>query len=445
MRGPGVPRAPRIGTPRRTEAPAALDRPLSADDQAAHERHLRERHNSQVLRYDAAAVGVIGAATPFLPVLVARLGGSAVDVGLISVVTALGALVMGVPAGALLERRRDLVRWYSLSRLVSWLGYGAIAAIVVLAPGDRVVVAVLVAWAIAAVPATVGQVAFPIVMNDAAGPGGRFELLGRRWATMSLATAGAVAATGWLLDRLPLHEGYGLAFAAFAVAGVVAYAFERQIRLVREAPAGRSRASWWRGAGVGRWRGRLDANRQFLRYLLAHGVIAGALQLVAPVITLFYVRGVRASDAEIGLIATASALATFGGYHAWRRLAARSGGRRVVVWSTLGVAAYPGILGLTPSPLTAGIVVAAGAAAYAGLSLALFDELMRRVNPDRALVMASIDYAVSNAVGIFAPLAGAALADALGLSAALAVGSVVALAGAALLIIDRPAAPARPA
>jgi hypothetical protein len=424
----------------RTNARPGESRPpdLPEDASAADRvRHERERHNSRVLRYDSLGVGVTNAATPFLPVLVARLGGSSLDVGLITVVPASAALLLALPIGAWLEGRPDLVRWFSASRLVAWLGYGAIGLLVVLMPAPAAVPAILFVWIAVALPATVGQVAFTIVMNDAAGAGGRYELLGRRWATMGLSGAVAVAATGWLLDHVVFPTNYGIAFAVFAAAGVFAARAESQIRLVGRRPSASSRLSIAQLAQV-EWADVLGRHRSFVRYLVAHVVVAAGIRYVTPVVTLFYVRGIHASDAAIGLIATASAIATFGGYHGWRRVARRRGGRFVLLASSTLTAAYPAALALAPNPLVAGVIVAAGAAGGAGLSLALFDELMRRVPPARAIAFTAADYAAANAVGILAPLAGAIAADALGLPAALALGGVVGLGGVLLFARDRP-------
>jgi hypothetical protein len=436
----GFGRIPRRALPRLPADPTAA---TGASDPADHARHLVEAHNSRVLRTDSLAVGVTNAATPFLPVLVARLGGSSVDVGLITVVPAVAALFLAVPVGAALEGKADLVRWFSLSRLVAWLAYAAIAVVVLVVPRELAVPAVLGVWIVIAAPATIGQVAFNIVMNDAAGPGGRYELLGRRWATMGLSGAAAVAATGWVLDRLQFPSNYAVAFAAFGLAGVVAARAESQIRLVSR-PATPPERLRLRAFARVRWGEVVTRYRSFVRYLVAHGVIAASIRLVTPVVTLFYVRGVHASDAEIGLIATASSLATFAGYHVWRHLARRFGGRRVLLASSAITGVYPIVLGLSPNPLVAGAIAALGAAASGGLSLALFDELMKRVPARRAMAFSATDYAVANAVGIVAPLAGAVAADALGLPLALAIGGSIGLLAAVLFATDR-ARPAEPA
>ncbi|HEU4673089.1 MAG TPA: MFS transporter [Candidatus Limnocylindrales bacterium] len=416
------------------EAKQAGDAPAE-DSTAERSPHALEQHNERVLRRDSLAVGVTNAATPFLPVIVARLGGSSLDVGLITVVPAVAALLLAIPIGSYLEGRADLIRWFSLSRLVAWLGYLAMAVLVATAPASLAVPAILAVWVVVAAPATIGQVAFTIVMNDAASARGRYELLGRRWGTMALSGAVSVAIIGWLLDALPAPANYAAALSTFAAAGIVAARAESRIQLLSRSASDVARLSFRRVAQV-RWRELADRHRAFARYLVAHVLVAGSVRLVTPIVTLVYVRGVHASDAEIGLIVTAGSVATFVAYHGWRRVARRRGGHAVLLASTLATAAYPVLLGLAPNPFLAGVATAVGSAANAGLSLALFDELMKRVPAHRAMVFTSTDYAAANAVGIVAPVAGAILADAVGLAPALVVGGAIGLAGAALFAVE---------
>ncbi len=431
----------------RSSRPRAVRTPPEPSETPDEERERREieQHNERVLRTDSLAVGVTNAATPFLPVIVARLGGSSLDVGLITVMPAVGALLLAVPIGSFLEGRTDLVRWFSVSRLVAWLGYGLMAVLVAVTPSGIAVAAILAVWAAAAAPSTIGQVAFTIVMNDAAGARGRYELLGRRWATMALSGAISVVVVGWLLDGLPAPMNDVVVLTLFALGGVVAARAESRIRLLGSATRSAAGRLSLRVLAPGRWQGLLGRHRPFARYLVAHLVVAGSMKLVTPLVTLAYVRGVHASDAEIGLIVTAGSVATFGAYHAWRRLARARGGRTVLLASTALTAAYPILLAVSPNAFVAGIATAVGSTANAGLSLALFDELMRRVPPARAIVFTSADYAAANAVGIVAPIGGAVLADAAGLPVALLVGGAIGLAGLGLFGLEPEPRLVRPA
>ena len=167
-----------------------------------------EATNRTLNRNDSLAVGVVNAAAPFLPVLLVRLGASGVAVGLVTALPAVAGALLALPVGRWLQGRRDIVPAYSGSRLLAHTIYAPMALALWLVPRDWAVAAILVIWAIAMVPNTIGQVAFPIVMDGAAGSRGRYELLGRRWAIIGLVTALTMAAGGQLLRVLPFPENY---------------------------------------------------------------------------------------------------------------------------------------------------------------------------------------------------------------------------------------------
>src|SRR5688572_1588900 len=78
-------------------------------------------HNARIMRGDSIAMGVINSASPFLPVLIARLGGSAFQIGLLTAIPAVAGFVLAIPIGQVLQRRGRVVFWYSAARMVAHL------------------------------------------------------------------------------------------------------------------------------------------------------------------------------------------------------------------------------------------------------------------------------------------------------------------------------------
>ena len=62
-------------------------------------------------------------ARTFLPVFVARLGGSNLQVSLITALPSLTGVILAIPLGGLIQSRRNIIPWYSRGRLGSQLGY----------------------------------------------------------------------------------------------------------------------------------------------------------------------------------------------------------------------------------------------------------------------------------------------------------------------------------
>ena len=170
-----------------------------------------------------------------------------------------------------------------------------------------------------------------------------------------------------------------------------------------------------------------------MAFLGRHAVLGFGLSMAVPLIPLYYVRDLGASDAWIGLIGTTQAALTMSGYFLWRRIARRrSGGNWVLLLSTSGIAAFPAILGFTRNEIAIAVLVGVYGICLAGIELAIFDELMKAIPANQATRFAALDQGASNFAGMTAPIAGALVAGALGIPAGLMVAGGVTAAGAAL-------------
>lgn len=388
-------------------------------------------HNARIMRGDSVAMGVINTASTFLPVLVARLGGTAFEIGLLTAIPAVTGFLLAIPIGQLLQRRRGVVAAYSTARMLAHFSYAAIAVAILAAPPTLVVAAILLAWAVASVPSTIGMVLFPIVMDGAAGPHGRLELMSRRWSIMGLTMAIAVALTGQFLDRTAFPMNYALVFVGFTLAGLVSFYFSRQFRLAEvDPPAAATGVS--RRARVRAALALIRSQRMFLHYSVRQLVYVAGTRMALPLVPLYFVRVVEAPDAWIGIIATGQSLALLTGYLFWRRQSRLRGTRIILLVALLASALYPAVLSLVDELVVVAVIAAVAALFTAGVDLILFDELMRTVPRRFGVTFVSIDTTLVNLATIVAPLAGAALAGIAGLDVALRLASLLSLAGVIL-------------
>jgi predicted MFS family arabinose efflux permease len=304
----------------------------------------------------------------------------------------------------------------------------------------------LVVWALASLPSTAGLVAFPIVMDGAAGRDGRFDLLGRRWAIAGTSTAIAVALGGQFLNAIPFPTNFEVLFAMLSIAGVGSFLQSSRIVIPDQpAPPSIARAPIRR-----RLRGLLAlvlANRSFIRFELRALVYTAGIGLAMPVLPLFYVHQVAATDDWIGIIGAATNAGSVLGYLAARQIARRRSGAMTLLPSMLAAALAPAILAAVGwLPAVAALAFVIGVAG-AGVQLAMFDQFMRRVPLEHGVTFSSVDQSVQNLALVIAPNIGGALAVAFGIRTALL---VVALLGAVAFVlfawnarpavaIDRPA------
>ena len=394
-----------------------------------------EIHNHQLTRGDGIAMGIVQASGPFVPVFIARLGGSPFEVSLLTSIPAISGFLLAIPIGQFLQGRRRIVPWYARSRMIAHFAYGLAAVAVFFAPSDLVVPVILVIWALAAVPATIGIVSFYVVMDGAAGPRGRYELMSRRWAIMGLTASITVVVVGLLLERIPFPANYQLVFVGFTLAGLMSYYFSSQFRIPQaDPPEPRPHASVVDRLGA--MIAAVRAQPEFLRFSVSQFIYAAGSQLVLPLIPLYYVRVVDAPDAWIGVIALCQSVAALTGFVLWRRVSARRGSRLVFLVSLAGAAIYPALLALVDQLIVVALLAGFGGIFSAGVMLALFDELMKSIPGRLAVSFASINTVLTNAAGIVAPLVGATLAVVIGIENALRIGSIVSLLGFVLFAFD---------
>lgn len=383
-----------------------------------------ETRNFALIQIDSIFVGVLSAAGTFLPVFFVRLGASGTQVGLLTTLPALSAVCFAIPLGRWLQRRRNIVPWYSRLRLLGWASYAAMALVAALAPPGAALPAMLAVWTLAALPSTAALVAFPIIMDAAAGPRGRYDLLGRRWALMGIATALSVAAAGGLLGVLRFPANFEWLLVGFTLAGVVSFALTRRIVIADQLPvAGRGAVRSLPGPqALGR---EARSHAGFLAYEARAFVYSAAVGLVTPLLPLYYVHELHASNAWVGLIGGGQAIGTVAGYVLARRVAHRHGGAAVLLPSLLAAALVPGLLAVLDVVPAVAVASTLGGIAAAGVNLALFDELMQRVPRSAGVTFSSVDQTVQNLAYVVGPLAGGLLAGAVGIRPGLLLAALV--------------------
>jgi hypothetical protein len=393
-----------------------------------------QTRNHRLVQIDSVFVGIVAAAGTFLPVFLVKLGASGTEVGLLTAIPALVAFTLAIPFGRWLQGRRNIVPWYSRFRLVGWLSYATMGVASALLPRDIAVPVTLGIWATASLPATAGLVAFPIVMDGAAGPHGRFDLLGRRWAISGLVTSVSVAIAGQALTILPFPTNFEILFVAISAAGFGSFVVSRRIVLPDQAPGAAATASL-----RARLRAPVDLVRSSPSFLHFEGrslVYTASIGLAMPLLPLFYVHEMHAPNGWIGVIGASQSAGAVIGYLAVRRISRRRSAAGILLPALLAAAAVPATLSvLTWLPAVAATMFVGGLAA-AGVQLAMFDELMRRIPRQHGVTFSSVDQSLQNFALVLAPSLGGYLEIAIGIREGLVITALVALGAVALFGLD---------
>ncbi|MEW5720592.1 MAG: MFS transporter, partial [Chloroflexota bacterium] len=171
-----------------------------------------QKKNFLRVQIDGIAIGLASGAAPFLPVFLARLGATNLQVGLLTAMPGFTGLFLAIIAGRFLQTRRQVVPWFSTGRLLVISCYALTGLVPFVVPFEYQVIAILLIWAMATLPQTLVNVGFSVVMSAVAGPKHRYELMSRRWSTLGLTTAITVAIVGQLLDRIGFPINYQVVF-----------------------------------------------------------------------------------------------------------------------------------------------------------------------------------------------------------------------------------------
>jgi hypothetical protein len=394
-----------------------------------------QARNWRLVQLDSVFIGFVNASGTFLPVFLLRLGASANDVGLLTALPALTAFALAIPFGRSLQRRRNIVPWYSRLRLVAWSSYAVMAGIAALLPREQAIPVLLGVWALASLPSTAALVGFAMVMDGAAGPGGRFDLLGRRWAIAGVVAAIAVALGGQFLSLIPFPMNFEILLVIVSLAGFGSYLQSSRLVIPDQVPVASTTQAPTRERVAGLWR-LIVANRPFVRFELRGFVYVASIGLAMPVLPLFYVHEVAAPDAWIGVIGSAGSAGSVLGYLVARQLARRRGATMTLLPSLLVAALAPAALSVIGwLPAVAAIAFVSGVAG-AGAQLALFDQMLRTIPAEHGVTFSSVDQSLSNAAIMIAPVVGGILAVVLGIRPTLVVVSIVGLVALTLFALD---------
>ena len=388
------------------------------------------------VQIDAVGVGLASAASPFLPVFLTRLGASTFQVGLLTTMPAITGLFFAIILGRVLQKQKNIVPWFSGARLAVILSYAFTGISVFFIPIEHLANSILIIWAIATIPQTVLNICFSVVMNDIAGPEGRFELMSRRWSILGLTNAITIVAIGQLLDRIVFPLNYQIVFIVLSVGGFISYYFSSRIDLPDQTPV-RSEKRISLKKQVQGYFDTISSEKPFISFVLKRWVFMVGATMAVPLLPLFFVRTVHASDGWIAAINTAKTAVMIIGYFFWTSQSRKKGSRLVLLWGVIGLALYPILTAATPELHFLVLYAALAGIFQAAVDLVFFDELMKTIPSHYSAIFVSFAQSTIHFASIIAPFISTFLADAIGLEYALGISGAIQIVGFFLFFFSR--------
>ncbi len=392
------------------------------------------RNNFRYVLIDAVGVSISNVAAPFLPVFLTRMGASNFQVGLLSTMPGITGLLLAMVVGRFLQGRKNIIPWYGTSRLLVISSYAFTGIITLLFPSDNVILATLVVMALASVPQIALSIAFNVVMNAVAGPEGRYDLLSKRWAVFGFTSVVFTFFITRIINLVQFPINYGLMFLGLSFGGLISYVFSRKITIpdqeVIVAPKGQPLLENIRDTAK-----TILAAPRFVSFSGKRFVYLSAIFMSGPILPLYFVNVVKATDSQIGTINMLMTILMLVGYVIWPRVSARWGGRVVLLMTTAGMISYPALVAFqTDVNWIYGYAVIAGLF-QSGLDLVFFDELMKTVPVRYSAIFVSVAQLMQYMSTMIAPMIGTTIADNYSLATALLVTAVIRLFGFGLFLL----------
>jgi MFS family permease len=397
--------------------------------------------NALLLASESLLSCAAGVASAFGGIFFLRLNPSNALIGLTSSLPALAAMLLYVPAGLFLQRRKHLVPWVVGSLLLFrgvYLGIG-------LAPfvfRQNLVVAVAVLNMLSTLPNILVSVGFGPVMAEALSARNRASVITWRVTLGNGSGALLVFLAGRWLDRygrFPLN--YQLLYILCVGIGLVHAWLVSQIRVrPQEAPpAVTPNAAESKIPGLALFR----QNPAFARLMVNKLVYDLGLMTAGPLLGIYYVRHLGAPDTWLGALNTLTNVGMVLGYWAWRKITPRLGENRTLWYGLPFAASFTLLAALVPNLAWILVFQVLTVLLGAGASLSL-DMLYLDTLPAGHRTTAAALYTTAFSIGgVVLPLLGVALLDRMGLVPALVFCGALRLAGAAMFYL-RPVRPPQP-
>ena len=405
------------------------------------------RSNFRHLYLDVAWFGMLAASSlSFVGVYAARLGGTALQLGLLSMGPALANLTFALPAGRWLERQKmdAAVFWTAVFHRAFYLVWIFLPFFL----GAQGQIWALVGLTLVMhIPGTAVAIGFNALFAEAVPPEWRGHVAGVRNALLSVAFIAISLICGQILQRMDFPIGYQVVFViGFVGAAMSTYHlwFIVPHRDGQKGPlAGRGLGKLvWRSGPANRKTDRsAQAGQGHRLHLPRSEVLRGsygkliavlfgfhlALYLSIPLFPVHWVNNLGLTDGQIGLGTAVFYVSVFFGSTQLSRLVQKIGNQHVTAIGAVFMASYPAWMAAADGPVLFLVGSACGGFGWSMAGGALANYLLEKIpGDDRPAYLAWYNLAINAAV-LLGSLLGPVVGRYVGIPAALFLGGALRL------------------
>ncbi len=378
---------------------------------------------------------MMGLTNSFLGVYALALGASDSMLGWLTSLPALIALSAQIPGAVITSRYQERLKVsipYAFVHRLSYLGFVVIPFLPI-APVHRgwLFIGLL---ALAAFPATVGNVAWSAMMGEIFPQALRGRIFGDRNMLLGLVSVVFTLLAGLWLDKVVYPYNFATLFLASFLALMVSLSYQRRLQeRTGESPVSiesKQKNPAWHWESLGRVLG----DRRFRIFAFALFVVYLGLNVSAAMWTILYVRVLGLSKSFIGILAVVSQLTAVLSYRPWAALADRKGSEYALFICIAGFVPVPLLYVFARTEWALILLSVLGGLTSAGLNLVLFNALLDRTG-DVSLRPSyiAVFHTLIGLTGFIAPIAGIAIYRARSMALVFVVSAVLRLAGLILM------------
>jgi MFS family permease len=384
-----------------------------------------ERDNILLLYHDVLWSSLLtGVINTFLAVFLLRLGGSAVEVGLLTSLPSLGGAFLSLRAARYVHRHRRNLNIVIIPSLLFRLGYPFLAIVPLLPLAARTWSYVGIV-AVSSIPTIISNIALTSQIGDVVSVDRRAHVLSVRNMLSGASATLAALVGGWVLSLLPFPGNYQFVFIGAFLLSLIGL-YHRSHLTLPKAENGDEPVT----ASVPAF----QVLRQpvFRHFCFGLTVYLAGLYLPTALFSLYLVRTLHASDSAVGIVGTVGSLAATLAYPVWGRLLGRGRLRRILPIAVGGWGLFPAFIGLSPDVLTYAVASVYGNLFGAGVTTSVTQALIEMGAPHERPTRIAIYNTLAGIAAVTLPLLGTVLYDTIGIHAALFLATALRLGGAAL-------------
>jgi MFS family permease len=390
--------------------------------------------NSWYLCVEVFWASIYGSGLAFAGAYAIRLGASNSAVSLLSSIPALTAALLLLPFGHFQQSRARPSRWILTSLLLARAG----TLLYVLVPWlhiDGLPAGTLFAvfFSLLTLPNNFFNLGFVPLLAQALPEPHRADTFAARNVLTGAVVSFCTFLFGLWLVRAPFPTNYQAMFFVGFLASMLSLRFLWKVtiseapRVVpsKAAPGWRSFFKEWLAFFKASWKVRPFTQITLNTFLYGMGMWAAG-----PLLLLYYVRTLGASDSWLGLLASVTNLSAIFGYLFWQRVIRRWGEGKTLRWTIVAMGLYPLLAGVIPS-LTAILFVAAiNGIVTAGVNLTHLNTFLKAIPEGERHNYTALHQTLMNVGAFICPTIGILLANQLGFATVLVGCGLLAILGA---------------